>query len=268
MKLAIQIRSELEWETAKSIFKITNVRLYRQPFGDNFEKQIGIHQCILYESGATKTRAAAACQFAIDTWHPDAVLNLGTCGGVTKYVKNLDVILAKRTFQYDVIQRFGNPSARFKKDLETTLDISWIDLSRVPTKIHIGTIASADQDLDDGNRVLLQGRKVLAADWESASIAKICKSNKMKCLILRGITDIPTKRISLRRAIYENDYKKNTPIIMKKLFSIIDQIEFPPKRISDGLDTHRPLCSLCGMVSRISPRSQAANDLPSPCRYV
>jgi nucleoside phosphorylase len=226
MQLAIQICSELEWGATKSILKIAKDKLHRQPFGDYFKKQIGVHECILYESGATKIRAAAACQFAIDTWHPDAVVNLGTCGGVAENVRKLDIILAKKTFQYDVIQKFGIPSGRFKKDLETTLDISWINLSRVPTNIHIGTIASADQDLDYENLVVLQGRKVLAADWESAPIAKICELNKIKCLILRGVSDITEKRKNSKEDIQEHDYKKNTPIIMRELFSIIGQIEF------------------------------------------
>lgn len=226
MKLAIQICSELEWGTTKSILKITKDKLHHQPFGDYFEHQIGRQEGIFYQSGATKTRSAAACQFAIDTWHPDAVVNLGTCGGVSKNAKNLDIILAKRTFQYDVIQRFGEPSGRFKKDLETALNMSWINLSKVLTKIYIGTIASADQDLDDEHLGQLQGEKVLAADWESASIAKNCEFNKVKRLILRGITDIPKKQISLIRDIQHNDYRKNTPIIMRELFSIIGQIEF------------------------------------------
>ena len=134
--------------------------------------------------------------------------------------------MAKKTFQYDVIQRFGIASGRFKKGLETTLDISWINLTRVPTKIYIGTIASADQDLDDENRVFLQGKKVLAADWESAPIAKICKLNKIKCLILRGVSDIPEKSRESKEDIQERDYKKNTRIIMKDLFSIIGQIVY------------------------------------------
>jgi adenosylhomocysteine nucleosidase len=104
--------------------------------------------------------------------------------------------------------------------------MSWINLTRVPTKIHIGTIASADQDLDDENRVFLQGKKVLAADWESASIAKICELNKIKCLILRGVSDIPEKSRKLKEDIQERDYEKNTRNIMKDLFSIIGQIEF------------------------------------------
>lgn len=225
MKLVIQICSELEWGTTKSILKITKDKLHHQPFGDYFEYQIGIHECILYESGATKTKAAAACQFAVDTWYPDAIVNLGTCGGVSKDVKNLDIILAKGTIQYDVMQRFGSPSVRFMRGLKTNLDISWVDLSRVEGNIYIGTIASADQDLDNEHRGQLQGKKVLAADWESASIAKICGLNKVKCLILRGITDIPKKQISLKRNIQQSDYKKNTPIVLRELFSIMRLIK-------------------------------------------
>jgi len=147
MKLAIQICSELEWSSTKSILKIGRGQLRKQPYGKYFNHRFGQHQSIIYHSGATKTRAAAACQFAIDTWHPDAIINLGTCGGVSKAVKKLDMILAKRTFQYDVIQRFGTPSVRFRKDLKTNLKISWVDLSRISERVHIGTIASADQDL-------------------------------------------------------------------------------------------------------------------------
>jgi adenosylhomocysteine nucleosidase len=226
MKLGIQICSELEWESAKSILKIKRNVSQRQPFGKYFAHSFGQHECICYHSGATKTRAAAACQFAIDAWHPNAIVNIGTCGGVAENIWKFNIILAKKTFQYDVIQRFGKPSGRFKKGLETSIDISWINLIRVPTKIHIGTIASADQDLDYENRVLLQGKKVLAADWESDSIAKICELNKIKCLILRGVSDIPEKRRESKEDIQERDYKENTRIIMKDLLSIISQIEF------------------------------------------
>ena len=164
MKLAIQICSELEWQSARSILKIGRDRLLRQPYGEYFNYRVGRHRSIIYHSGATKTRAAAACQFAIDTWHPDGIINLGTCGGVSEKVKKLDIILAKKAFQYDVIQRFGKPSLRFMRDLRTTLDLSWVDLTKISRRIRIGTIASADQDLNDEQRELLQGKRVLAPD--------------------------------------------------------------------------------------------------------
>ena len=226
MKLAIQICSELEWESIKSILHIKRNDLKLQPFGEYFVHLFGQRKCICYQSGATKTRATAACQFAIDTWHPDAIVNIGTCGGVEKGIKKLDLILANKTFQYDVIQRFGKPSAQFKKGLKTNLKTSWIDLSRISERPRIGTIASADQDLLPKCRRKLQKEGALAADWESASIAKVCELNGIKCLILRGVTDIPEKRKSLKEDIQEHDYKKNTLIIMKDLLSIISEIDF------------------------------------------
>lgn len=225
MKLAIQICSELEWKSTRSILKIGRGQLLGQPYGESFNCKLGQHQSIIYQSGATKTRAAAACQFAIDTWHPDGIINLGTCGGVSKEVSKLDIILANKTFQYDVIQRFGKPSLRFMRDLKTILDLTWIDLTKISRKVRIGTLASADQDMDYNQRNKLQGKKVIAADWESASIAKVCELNKMKCLVLRGITDIP-KRGATHKKIQEYDYRKNTLIIMKDLLSIIIQIGF------------------------------------------
>jgi hypothetical protein len=53
-------------ESAKSILKIKRNDLQRQPFGEYFARSFGQHECICYHSGVTKTKAAAACQFAID----------------------------------------------------------------------------------------------------------------------------------------------------------------------------------------------------------
>jgi len=217
MKFGVQICSELEWQNTKGILSIKNDKIRQQPFGEYFEHMIGRHGYIFYHSGATKTRAAAACQFAIDTWHPDTVINLGTCGGVSKDVKRLNIILAKKTFQYDVIQKFGTPSIRFKKGLRTNLKISWVDLGRISERLRIGTIASADQDLCHKCRKKLQKDDVLAADWESASIAKVCELNRAKCVILRGVSDIPEEKGKTRGDIQEREYRKNARIIMKDL---------------------------------------------------
>jgi nucleoside phosphorylase len=84
------------------------------------------------------------------------VVSLGTCGGVSKEVSKLDIILPKKTIQYDVIQRFGTPSIRFKRSLKADVKISWIDLGGISDRLHIGTIASADQDLCPKARKILK----------------------------------------------------------------------------------------------------------------
>ena len=228
MKLCIHICSEDEWKETVSALKVKKSKLRRQPYGEFFDHSFGKTKCIIYNSGATKTRASGACQYAIDTWRPYAVINLGTCAGVSDNIRKLDIIIATKTFQYDVIQRFGKPSPLFFETMITDLDTSWVNISLVPEKIHKGTIATADQDLNYENRKKLQkeNENILGADWESASIAKVCELNKVKCLILRGVTDIPESRARSKDDLQDRDYNKNTQIIMKKLLSVINKIRF------------------------------------------
>ena len=229
MKICIQICAEEEWKSTKSILKIKRSGLRQQPFGEYFVRGSGRDEWVFFHSGATKTRAAGACQYAIDRWKPNVIVNLGTCGAVAKDIKLLDIILANKAFQYDVIQRFGKPSRRFERSLKTILPILWIDQNRVLERLKIGTIASADQDLCPKVRKMLQERNVLAADWESASIARICELNKIKCLILRGVSDIPYKTEGSKAAVQERDYKRNTRNIMRDLFLMMRQIRFRRK---------------------------------------
>ena len=166
MKLYVEICAEKEWPCIKSIFKVQGNKLQCFPFGHYFDHRLGSHGCRWFHSGATKTRAAAACQYAISAWHADIIINLGTCGGVAQNVKERDIILANRTIQYDVIERFGAPTESFQKYQETIIDVSWAEKCGSSEISHVGAIASADQDLSVECRSKLRKAKILAADWE------------------------------------------------------------------------------------------------------
>ncbi len=55
MKLAIQICSEREWRSTKSILKIGRNQLQKQPYGKYFNYRVGDHRSIIYWSGAMIT---------------------------------------------------------------------------------------------------------------------------------------------------------------------------------------------------------------------
>lgn len=61
---------------------------------------------------------------------------------------------------------------------------------------------------------------MLCADWESGEISRICKLNKIKCCILRGITDISKKDDLNSDTSQAADYRTNTPIVMEKLINV------------------------------------------------
>ncbi len=91
-------------------------------------------------------------------------------------------------------------------------------------KLKKGIIGTADRDLDFKTAEYLKKYQILAADWESGAIAKICELNKVECLILRGVSDKPSESTEKDEQIQAMEYKKNTPLVMKKLFRITELI--------------------------------------------
>jgi nucleoside phosphorylase len=122
------------------------------PSGEYFYYLMALQDCIFFQSGVAKTRAAAACQFAIGRWHPAAVVNVGTCGGVAEEIEKIEIIMANRSIPHDCIVRFGESREFPHEPMVTVIDTSWLNLSRVSREFFRGTIATADQDLDDATR--------------------------------------------------------------------------------------------------------------------
>lgn len=221
--VCIQICSKREWISLKELLKDIELQTNMYPFGEFLRLKLYDRECIFYYSGATKTKASAACQFAIDKWKPQIIVVLGTCGGVNEDLNVLDVIIANKTVQYDCIDRMGNEPYVFYEPLTTTIDNSWIHFSEFNERVHEGIIATADQDINYEVLHMLRKENVLCADWESGAIAYICSINKVNSCIVRGITDIPTENINESACNQGNAYKVNTPRVMKKLI-----VEFLP----------------------------------------
>ena len=230
-KLVIQICSDSEWKSTKSILKRKGHPLFRQPFGEWFSYPTCRQEWIFFQSGAGKTRAAAACQFAHDRWHPNGIINLGTCGGVAEEILKGDIILADRTVQYDCIIRFGKSRGFPYEEMVSKIDTCWVDTGQVSRRFVRGTIATGDQDLDGQTRKRLQEKSrlgrwnILGANWESGAIAKVAEWNRVRCLILRGVSDIPEPHAA-GPDVQSADYEKNTPLIMEYLLEMMSQIRF------------------------------------------
>jgi nucleoside phosphorylase len=209
--VVIHINSTLEWAAINDVVKPSNICSF--PYGEYFtEKCLGI-DCTFYHSGETKTLAAVACQYAIDHWKAELVIVLGTCGGVSDQIKKFDIILVQRTAQYD-IKPIAKLDGFFSEEVE--IDNSWLNIEEFRLPLKTGFIATADQSVTSSNHYLLSEHEVLAADWETAAIAKICSINGIRCCVLRGVSDVAFGDES--NGEYQlNDYKNNTGTIMSIL---------------------------------------------------
>jgi adenosylhomocysteine nucleosidase len=209
--VAIQICSKEEWKAAKDLINPVEIKSY--PYGEYFKIKIEYQDCIFYFSGETKTLSAGACQFAIDQWSPKIVIVLGTCGGVSKDLQLLDIIMAEKTAQYDVIP-MKKKASLFHEIIY--LNNSWINFDECPLPILRGFIATADQSVTASNYHNLRKENVIAADWETAAIAKICSINRVRYCVVRGVSDLPSEE---EKNDQYTDYLQNTSIIMEKLIT-------------------------------------------------
>lgn len=210
--IAIQIAAAEEWAAARSILGVAAEAVQTYPFGEYFFQHFAECEVVLLHSGPAKTRAAAACQYAIDHWSPAGLIVLGTCGGVAADLAIGDIILADVTVQYDCIERMDPDGEPFYSPLTTQLDNSWLVDETAKRRFRVGTIGTADQDLAAESLAMLRGAGVLGVDWESGAAAKICALNRVPCSVLRGVSDCHGVNSGA-------DFVNNTPRVMKRLLA-------------------------------------------------
>jgi adenosylhomocysteine nucleosidase len=218
MPIGIQICSGSEWRAIKPMLGIDDAAIRAYPYGEMFELSVAGRPCVFFWCRRTKTRAAGACQYAIDHWHVDPLVVLGTCAGVGEGLRVFDVIYASQTVQYDC------EDARPDMGRVVVADRSWLSLDELRDVVHVGPIANADHDLTYDHLEILRKEHVLGGDWESGAIAHVCALNRVRWAIFRGISDVPRAPDAddLRRQLL--DFQTNTPAVMAKLLELLPAI--------------------------------------------
>lgn len=181
------ISAKSEWRVVREIYAACQTET--GPFGEWFETVIERQPVIFLHGGWGKIAAAASAQYAIQRWQPGLVMNLGTCGGLAGCVERGTVLLVTETVVYDIIEQMSDAQAAIDH-YSTRLDLSWLR-EPFPTPVLLARLVSADRDiLTSEVRRLRDQFHAVAADWESGAIAWVCARNGVRCLILRGVSDL------------------------------------------------------------------------------
>jgi len=187
--ILVLVSAGAEWKIVEG--RYAGSLLKRTPFGGYFDIEINGQPVILMHGGWGKISAAASAQYAIDRWQPIMIFNLGTCGGFGQSIQPGDVVMAQETLVYDIYERMGDAQQALNK-YAVRLDLSWLG-EPYPLEVKKVRLLSADRDIDPGEIVALQTRfQAIAADWESGAIAWVAQRNGIKCLVLRGVSDLVT----------------------------------------------------------------------------
>ena len=76
----------------------------------------------------------------IDSWKPDLLVNLGTCGGFEGRIHQGEIILVERTVIYDILEQMSDPVGAIRH-YSTDLDLGWLG-GREPTPVRRGLMVS------------------------------------------------------------------------------------------------------------------------------
>jgi len=187
--VVILISANSEWRVVRSRFQLTEIEVGSTPFGECFQIQMGDDKVAFVHGGWGKIAAASSTQYAIDYWKPDLVINLGTCGGFAGQAAKGEILLAESTLVYDIVEQMGDPQEAIEH-YATQLDLDWLK-PPFPLAVRRDRLISADRDILTHEVPELTRRYgVVAADWESGAIAWVAVRNQVRCLILRGVSDI------------------------------------------------------------------------------
>jgi adenosylhomocysteine nucleosidase len=182
------ISANAEWKPVKEA--LAPARVERSPYGEFFTHTIAGEPVLFVHGGWGKIDAAASAEYVIGHWRPELLINLGTCGGLEGRMQRLERLLVSRTVVYDIQEAMGD-SAGAIADYSTDIDLAWLD-DGFPLRHRRAAMYSADRDLIPSGVADLTRRfpDVVAADWESASIARVAGRRHTRLLILRAASDL------------------------------------------------------------------------------
>lgn len=225
------VSANAEWKALAKIVRPADGRYNQSPYGNWFEYDMDGRKIIFFHGGWGKIDAAGSAQYVINKFNPRLIINLGTAGGFPGKVNKGDIILVNRAITYDIYEKMGD------SDEAIAYYTSPVSTPPLPLNndIRISPIVSADQDLVPGRiDSLYKKYGASAGDWESSAIAHVAGKNKVKCYIIRGITDIVYQTGSETYGNYD-EFEKGTLLVMDKLVKYLKIIIENENRAGGGV---------------------------------
>lgn len=161
--------------------------------------QLKGREVLLMKSGVGKVAAALTTTVAMEHHPIEALLNVGTAGGLARSVDVGDLIIGSAIVQYDYdTSALDGPSGKglwFSADEAFVARAQQVSESLgVPT--HQGLIASGDRFVDHSMAMELieEYPQAVCAEMEAGAIAQVCTHYQIPFVILRSLSDVAWKQ--------------------------------------------------------------------------
>lgn len=208
--IGVLISSKKEFNELLKIYNIGEDYLEKYPFGEYYRTEFRGKEIVFFRSGIRKINASAAAQYMIDKFNLEKIIVIGTCTSSNEGLNYSDIIIPSKVIDYDYIIR----------ELEEEIDEELYlvpDQVSMPNEYYDGVLGTSDKALVLwSDYTFLASNSIDASDLESYAVLKICKTNNVKCIIIKGVTDKPMRSMDGYNEQLDV-YEENLPIVMKKI---------------------------------------------------
>lgn len=147
---------------------------------------------VFSNSGVGKVNAAITTQVLIDSFKPDAIINIGIAGGLDKTLNHMSIVVGDTLTYHDYDHGLMNRYFPFVDKFSS--DENLVKKAKIIMKdedIHIGTIVTGDKFVDSTNlqEELRKKYNALCVEMEGAAIAHTSFANKIPFIVIRSISD-------------------------------------------------------------------------------
>ncbi|WP_207940367.1 MTA/SAH nucleosidase [Enterococcus sp. DIV2402] len=188
MKIGIIAAMELEINLLKMRLPVgTKERICKKEF---YKAQKDKLELILVCSGQGKTNASIFTQILIQEYHPDFVLNIGVCGGITAATKLFDLYIGEQYCHYDIRKKQSVHKYPYQLYFKAQSNIV-AELIKLEPQLKVGIFGTGEGFVSDKaqKNKLIQELAIDCVDMESASIAQCCYVNEIPFASLRCVCD-------------------------------------------------------------------------------
>ncbi len=189
--MEVEVSALKEALTERQTKTVSNIEFN---YGKMYGKEVVVACC-----GIGKVFAAICAEAMILTFNPDVIINTGVAGGLDENLKIADIVISKNAVQHDMdTSPLGDPVGLLSGINIVYIPVDEETASLMKTCVDecginniTGTIVSGDQFIEKAEKKaqLKSDFNAVACEMEGASIAHVCYVNKVKCCIIRSISD-------------------------------------------------------------------------------
>lgn len=208
--IGVLISSKKEFNELLKIYNIGEDYLEKYPFGEYYRTEFRGKDIVFFRSGIRKINASAAAQYMIDKFNLEKLIVIGTCTSSNEGLNYGDIIIPSKVIDYDYIIR------ELEEEIDEELYLVPDQIS-MPNEYYDGVLGTSDKALVLwSDYTFLASNSIDASDLESYAVLKICKTNNVKCIIIKGVTDKPMRSMDGYNEQLDV-YEESLPIVMKKI---------------------------------------------------